>query len=73
MKKYLALLLALVMMMSLMAACGSKPAEEPEAPAAEAPAAEAPAAEAPAAPEAAEVSTVNSPFLHRLEEVEERK
>lgn len=57
MKKYLALLLALVMMMSLMAACGSKPAEEPEAPAAEAPAAEAPAA-APAAPEAGEVSTV---------------
>lgn len=55
MKKYLALLLALAMMLSL-AACGSKPAEETEAPAAEAPAAEAPAAEAPAAP-AGEVST----------------
>lgn len=47
MKKFLALLLALVMVISL-AACGSKPAEPapaPEAPAAEAPAAEAPAAE----------------------------
>ena len=45
MKKYLAMLLALMMVLSL-CACGSKPAAE--APAAEAPAAEAPAAEAPA-------------------------
>lgn len=46
MKKFLALVLALVMVFAL-AACGAKPAETP-APAAEAPAAEAPAAEAPA-------------------------
>ena len=45
MKKYLALVLALCMVLAL-CACGAKPAE---APAAEAPAAEAPAAEAPAA------------------------
>ena len=45
MKKFLAMLLALMMVLSL-CACGSKPAAE--APAAEAPAAEAPAAEAPA-------------------------
>ena len=46
MKKYLALILALCMVLAL-GACGAKPAAE--APAAEAPAAEAPAAEAPAA------------------------
>ena len=45
MKKYLALVLTLCMVLAL-CACGAKPAE---APAAEAPAAEAPAAEAPAA------------------------
>ena len=45
MKKYLALVLALCMVLAL-CACGAKPAE---APAAEAPAVEAPAAEAPAA------------------------
>ncbi|MGM9615867.1 MAG: TRAP transporter substrate-binding protein [Oscillospiraceae bacterium] len=60
MKKLLALLLAVVMVLAL-CACGAK-TEEPapaaeEAPAAEAPAAEAPAAEAPAAP-AAEPSAV---------------
>ena len=50
MKKALALLLALIMVLSL-AACGaSEPA--PEAPKADAPAAEAPKAEEPAAPEA---------------------
>ena len=43
MKKFLAMLLALMMVLSL-CACGSKPAAE--APAAEAPAADAPAAEA---------------------------
>ena len=48
MKKILSLLLVLAMVLSL-AACGSKSAETPAAPAAEAPAAEAPAAEAPAA------------------------
>ena len=47
MKKILSLLLVLAMVLSL-AACGSKSAETPAAPAAEAPAAEAPAAEAPA-------------------------
>ncbi|MGM9613994.1 MAG: hypothetical protein ACI3W7_00515 [Oscillospiraceae bacterium] len=47
MKKTLALLLAMVMVLALCAGCGSK---EEAAPAAEAPAAEAPAAEAPAAP-----------------------
>ena len=53
MKKFLALLLALTMVMGL-AACGQSAAPAaPAAPAAEAPAAEAPAAEAPAA-EAAE-------------------
>lgn len=46
MKKLLALLLAMVMVLSL-AACGGSNAEEPEAPVAEAPVAEAPVAEAP--------------------------
>lgn len=47
MKKFLALLLALVMVFAL-AACGSEPAPAPsEAPASEAPASEAPASEAP--------------------------
>ena len=46
MKKILAMLLALMMVLSL-AACGAKaPAEEPEAPAADAPETEAPAEEA---------------------------
>lgn len=49
MKKTLALLLALVMILAVCVACGDKD----EAPAAEAPAAETPAAEAPAAPDAA--------------------
>ena len=51
MKKFIALLLALAMVLSL-AACSVEKAEEPaatQAPAAEAPAAEAPAANAPAA------------------------
>lgn len=49
MKKTLALLLAMMMVLALCAGCGAK---EEAAPAAEAPAAEAPAAEAPAAPAA---------------------
>ena len=53
MKKMIALLLAMLLCLSLLTACGSKEAEEPaaEEPAAEAPAAEEPAAEAPAAEE----------------------
>ena len=53
MKKIIALLLAMLLCLSLLTACGSKEAEEPAAkePAAEAPAAEEPAAEAPAAEE----------------------
>lgn len=51
MKKMIALLLAMLLCLSLLTACGSKEAEEPaaEEPAAEEPAAEAPAAEEPAA------------------------
>ena len=56
MKKILAMLLALVMVLSLAACGGSAPAEK--APAAEAPAAEAPAAEAPAAEAPAEKSNL---------------
>ena len=52
MKKFVAMLLAVVMVLSL-AACGGSGASETKAPAAEAPAAEAPAAEAPAAEGAA--------------------
>ena len=53
MKKMIALLLAMLLCLSLLTACGSKEAEEPaaEEPADEAPAAEEPAAEAPAAEE----------------------
>lgn len=53
MKKILALTLAVMMMVTVFAACGGSttpPAAAPAAPAAETPAAEAPAAEAPAAP-----------------------
>lgn len=49
MKKYIAILMALVMMLSLAACGGSSAPAATQAPAAEAPAAEAPAAEAPAA------------------------
>ena len=56
MKKLIALLLALVMILS-MTACGGEKAPAAEAPKADAPAAEAPKAEAPAAP-AAEGKTV---------------
>ena len=51
MKKMIALLLAMLLCLSLLTACGSKEAEEPaaEEPATEEPAAEAPAAEEPAA------------------------
>ena len=55
MKKFLALLMAVLMVASLFAGCGSSSAPATEAPATEAPATEAPAApeaEAPAAPEA---------------------
>ena len=55
MKKIIALLLAMVMVLAMFTACGSKTAEEPaaEEPAAEEPAAEEPAAEEPAAEEPA--------------------
>ena len=55
MKKLIAMLLALVMVLSL-AACGAKAPAETEAPAADAPAADAPAAEAPAEKPAGEVA-----------------
>ena len=60
MKKLIALLLALVMVLSLVA-CGGSTEEKTEAPAAEAPKAEAPAAEAPAAeaPAATSIRLVN--------------
>lgn len=58
MKKLIALLLALVMVLSLVA-CGGSTEEKTEAPAAEAPKAEAPAAEAPAAPAATSIRMVN--------------
>ena len=56
MKKIIALLLAMVMVLAMFTACGSKTAEAPaaEEPAAEEPAAEEPAAEEPAAEEPAE-------------------
>jgi len=57
MKKILAMLLALVMVLSL-AACGGSSAPAEKAPAAEAPAADAPAAEAPAAEAPAEKSNL---------------
>ena len=59
MKKLIALLLALAMVLSL-AACGAKEEPKAEAPAADAPAAEAPVEEAPAeeAPAEAELITV---------------
>ena len=62
MKKIIALLLALVMVLSLVA-CASKPAEEPaaEEPAAEEPAAEEPAAEEPAEEPAAEEPAAEEP------------
>lgn len=55
MKKIIALLLAMVMVLAMFTACGSKTTEEPaaEEPAAEEPAAEEPAAEEPAAEEPA--------------------
>ena len=52
MKKFLALLMAVLMVASLFAGCGSTSAPATEAPATEAPATEAPKAEAPAATEA---------------------
>ena len=56
MKKIIALLLAMVMVLAMFTACGSKTAEEPasEEPAAEEPAAEEPVVEEPAAEEPAE-------------------
>ena len=58
MKKFLALLLALVMVLSL-AACGGSDAPAAEAPKADAPAAEAPKADAPAAAPAAYKDELN--------------
>ena len=55
MRRTLAMLLALAMMLCLAACGGSAPAAATEAPAAEEPAAEAPAAEEPAADEASDV------------------
>ena len=51
MKRMLALTLALLLALSCLTACGSKPEEPAETPAAEEPAAEEPAAEEPAVPE----------------------
>lgn len=59
MKKALALILALVLVVSLVA-CGSDSAAETKAPAANAPAANAPAADAPAAAEKASVKLCNT-------------
>ena len=64
MKKIIALLLAMVMVLAMFTACGSKTAEEPaaEEPAVEEPAAEEPAAEEPAAEEpAAEEPAADAP------------
>ena len=57
MKKFLALMLAVLMVVSLFAGCGSSSAPATEAPATEAPAADAPATEAPAADAPAEAIT----------------
>lgn len=63
MKKIIALLLAMVMVLAMFTACGSKTAEEPaaEEPAAEEPAAEEPVAEEPAAEEPAEEPAADAP------------
>ena len=69
MKKRLSLLLAVIMVMALLTACGGSKAETPaatEAPAAEAPAAEAPAAEAPAA----EAPAAEEPFVWPTKQLE---
>ena len=60
MKKFIAMLLAMIMVMSLFAACGSSE------PAADAPAADAPAADAPETPEAVDYSTMTIDELKPL-------
>ncbi|MBQ2895152.1 MAG: transporter substrate-binding domain-containing protein, partial [Oscillospiraceae bacterium] len=64
MKKMIAMMLALLMILSL-CACGAKEAEAPaqEAPAAEAPAAEAPAQEAPAEEPAEEAEPTDMEYV----------
>ena len=70
MKKIIALLLAMAMVMSL-AACGGSSAPAAEAPKADAPAAEAPKADAPAAEavtiKVAAIETSTFPSFHTLE------